>query len=210
MYHALEEVVQSLEANLKLGKTPISSKLDCLQKRIQQGLIIYEQDKAEIVKYTKMVDEVMTTLNPSIGTVTQRVEQFTDIQHQLQKLSAKDPLAKQMMQIMQSFGSGVFVGSDDLEIPGDNLDLERWFKKPKGHERRIHGRKHTGLRLVYEGPTLLLALDAHLYQEKPFTSLELLPYVEVEIPDSQRKSVERNRIMKKASSKKKETLYLAL
>jgi hypothetical protein len=26
---------------------------------------------------------------------------------------------------------------------------ERWFRQPKRHERRIHGRRHAGVRLVY-------------------------------------------------------------
>ena len=45
-------------------------------------------------------------------------------------------------------------------MPRDNLDLERWFRVPKGHERRIHGRCHAGVRIVQEGATMLLALDA--------------------------------------------------
>lgn len=206
MYKALEEVSKSLEDNLKLGETPIRSKLNCLNNSIKRGLLIYDQQKAEIEKYTKMVTKVMKTITPTTSTVTQRVEQFIKIQNRLRNASRKNEIEKHMMLIMQSFGRGLFVGSDDSEIPDDNLDLERWFKKPKGHERRIHGRKHTGIRLVYEGPTLLLALDAHLSREKPFSYSELLPYVEVEVPDSQRKSVERNRIMRKASSKKKESL----
>ena len=44
----------------------------------------------------------------------------------------------------------------------DNLDLERWFRLPKRHERRIHGRRHAGIRIVQDGPTLVLALDAHV------------------------------------------------
>ena len=206
MYHALEEVSQSIEENLNLGKTPISSKLNRLNNCIKQGLLIYQQDKAEIVKYTEIVAKVMNTLNPGTGKASQRVEQFIKIQTQLRSCSVKKQIAKHMSLIMKSFGCGLFVGSDDSEIPDDNLDLERWFKKPKGHERRIHGRKHTGTRLVCEGPTLLPALDAHLSRKKPFSYSELLLYVGAEIPESQRKSMERNRIMKKASSKKKESL----
>lgn len=205
MYHALAEVSQSIEENLNLGKTPISSKLNRLNHCIQHGLLVYQEDKIEIVKYTEIVAKVMETLNPNTGKANQRVEQFIKIQNQLRSCSGKFPIAKHMMLIMQSFGCGLFVGSDGAEIPDDNLDLERWFKKPKGHERRIHGRKHTGLRLVCEGPTLLPALDAHLSREKPFSYSELLPYIGAEIPESQRTSVERNRIMKKASSKKKES-----
>jgi hypothetical protein len=92
-------------------------------------------------------------------------------------------------------------------MPQDNLDLERWFKKPKGHERKIHGRKHVGMRIVNEGPTLLPALDAHLIQSKPFTYQDLIPYAYIETPESQIRSVEHKRVMTKASSKKKDHTY---
>ena len=42
---------------------------------------------------------------------------------------------------MASFAAGLFVGPV-ADLPEDNLDLERWFRKPKSHERRIHGRRH--------------------------------------------------------------------
>ena len=31
------------------------------------------------------------------------------------------------------------------------------FDCPRGHERRIHGRSHTGVRIVQEGATMMLA-----------------------------------------------------
>ncbi|EDN65578.1 hypothetical protein BGP_5934 [Beggiatoa sp. PS] len=89
-------------------------------------------------------------------------------------------------------------------MPEDNLDLERWFKKPKGHERKIHGHQHVGMRIVNEGPTLLPTLDAHLFQKQPFTYEDLLPYAYTKPPESQTRSIEHKRIMTKGSSKKKE------
>jgi hypothetical protein len=100
-----------------------------------------------------------------------------------------------MSKIMLSFEPGLFVGSDDLELPADNLDLERWFKEPKGHERKIHGRRHSGVRIVHEGPTLLPALDAHLELTKPLTYQDLLPYALAKPPESQIRSVERHQVM---------------
>ena len=61
-----------------------------------------------------------------------------------------------------SFAAGLFVGEDTLASINDNLDLERWFRVPKSHERRIHGHRHAGIRIVLEGPTLVHALDAHV------------------------------------------------
>lgn len=202
MSQALEEVSKSLERNLKRRKTIITSKLKRLNGCIKRGLSIYEQDKVEIVKYVKEIKKVFRTLDQEKGELKKRHTRFKRLKSQL--LDPNDSIKIHMYKVMNSFEAGLFVGNDDSKIPGDNLDLERWFKKPKGHERKIHGRKHTGIRIVYEGPTLLPALDAHLTRTKPFTYQELLPYIEAEPPESQIKSKERNRIMTKASSKKKE------
>jgi hypothetical protein len=56
------------------------------------------------------------------------------------------------------------VGGDEPGLPHDILELERWFRLPKGHERRIHGHRHAGVRLVQQGATLLPALDAQRRQ----------------------------------------------
>ena len=66
-----------------------------------------------------------------------------------------------MAKVMLSFVAGLFVGAGKFEEIKDNLDLERWFRLPKSHERRIHGHRHAGVRIVLEGPTLVHALDAH-------------------------------------------------
>ena len=150
------------------------------------------------------IKRVFETLSPHNGTLATRQATFQLLT--VQFAQRKDPITTHMSEIMQSFEGGLFVGSDDLDIPGDNLDLERWFKKPKGHERRIHGHQHAGIRIVCEGPTLLPALDAHLSRTTPFTCQELLPYVEAKAPESHIRSLERHRIMKKASSKKNELI----
>lgn len=103
---------------------------------------------------------------------------------------------------MSSFQPGLFVGGDDADLPQDNLDLERWFRQPKGHERRIHGHCHAGVRIVQEGPSLLLALDAHLHHPQPLTVDDLRPYRHAEAPPCQRMAIRRRRIMRKARSKK--------
>src|SRR5450432_4664206 len=82
--------------------------------------------------------------------------------------------------------AGLFVGADTLASVRDNLDLERWFRIPKSHERHIHGHRHAGIRIVLEGPTLVHALDAHVAHPEPFTVEELLPYRTAEEPLSQR------------------------
>ena len=91
----------------------------------------------------------------------------------------------------------------------DNLELERWFRRPKGHERRIHGHRHAGVRIVQEGPTMLLALDAHQAHPDPFGVDDLLPYRRAQAPRCQREVMHRRRIMRKARSTKKRGLLLA-
>ena len=170
MANALETICHSLERKLSQPSTPISSELKRLYGCIQRGLSLYNHDKAHVSEYVKAIKCVFETLNPEQGTLAERRARFRQLNTQFAE--AADPVITYMSAIMQSFEVGLFVGSDDLEIPGDNLDLERWIKKPKGHERRIHGRQHVGIRIVVEGPTLLPALDAHLSQTTPFTSQE--------------------------------------
>ena len=94
-------------------------------------------------------------------------------------------------------------GGDDLAAVQDNLDLERWFRVAKGHERRIHGRRHAGVRVVQEGATMVHALDAHRTHPEPFGVDDLLPYRSAREPDCQRQAIHRRGIMRKARSKTK-------
>ena len=80
---------------------------------------------------------------------------------------------------------------------------------PKSHERRIHGHRHAGIRLVQEGPTLVPALDAHAAHPEPFTVDDLLPYRTAREPPCQTQALNRRKIMRKARSKKKRPLLLA-
>jgi hypothetical protein len=108
-----------------------------------------------------------------------------------------------MGSVMTSFLPGLFVGDDDPDLPHDNLDLERWFRKPKSHERRMHGHRHAGVRIVQEGPTLLPALDAHSKHPAVFTVEELFPYINAQSPACQTDAIHRRSIMRKACSTKK-------
>lgn len=114
-----------------------------------------------------------------------------------------------MARVMLHFVAGLFVGAGKFAEWTDNLDLERWFRLPKSHERRIHGRRHAGIRIVLEGPTLVHALDAHAAHPEPFTAEDLLPYRSAQEPASQREALARRRIMRKARSKTKRPLLLA-
>jgi hypothetical protein len=114
-----------------------------------------------------------------------------------------------MAQVMLSFVAGLFVGPGIFEDIRDNLDLERWFRLPKSHERRIHGHRHAGIRIVLEGPTLVHALDAHAAHPEPFSAGDLLPYRTAQEPPCQQEALHRRKIMRKGRSKKKRPLLLA-
>jgi len=122
---------------------------------------------------------------------------------------SEDSIRPKMAGVMISFLAGLFVGAGKFEEVKDNLDLERWFRLPKSHERRIHGRRHAGIRLVLEGPTLVLALDAHATHPGPFTAEDLLPYRTAREPPCQTEARNRRTIMRKARSKKNRPLLLA-
>ena len=114
-----------------------------------------------------------------------------------------------MAVVMSGFLAGLFVGEGKFEDSNDNLDLERWFRLPKSHERRIHGHRHAGVRIVQEGPTLVHALDAHAAHPEPFTVADLLPYRTAREPMCQTQALNRRKIMRKARSKKTRPVLLA-
>ena len=114
-----------------------------------------------------------------------------------------------MAAVMLSFLAGLFVGEGTFEGIRDNLDLERWFRLPKSHERRIHGHRHAGIRIVLEGPTLVHALDAHVAHPEPFSAEDLLPYRTAREPPCQQEALNRRKIMRKARSKKNRPILLA-
>src|SRR2546423_3378173 len=117
-------------------------------------------------------------------------------------------MGKKFARKMRSFEPGLFVGGGPDDLPADNWDLERWFKGPKGHERRMHGRRHAGVRIVRQGPTLMLALDAHVHHDGPFIVDDLAPYGHARVPESQQQAVDRGKIMRQARSRKKRPVLL--
>ena len=169
---------------------------------IDRGLEVSRNALEQVGRYAQDLPAVDATLRPSdVVTAKERQAQFLSLQEAWQ--SSLEPVHQHFAKIMSSFEPGVFVGSEAADFPTDNLDLERWFKGPKGHERRIHGHRHAGVRIVRQGPTLMLALDAHVHHEEPLTVDDLTPYRLAGVPQSQQEAVERGKIMRKARSRKK-------
>lgn len=173
---------------------------------IDRGLEAVEEVQGELRLQVEKIQAVANTLDPLQGSQEERRRQFEKLRRQFSK--QHDTFARHMARLMASFLPGLFLGPVD-ELPRDNLDLERWFRQPKGHERRIHGRRHAGVRLVHEGPTLAPALDAHLHHLGPFTADELAPYHSAQPPPSQQAATARHRTMRKARSPKLRPILLA-
>ena len=64
---------------------------------------------------------------------------------------AKDTVYAHFAKVMTSFQPGLFAGAAMTLHPRDNLDLERWFGFPKSYQRRVHGHRHAGVRIVRDG-----------------------------------------------------------
>jgi hypothetical protein len=167
---------------------------------IDRGLDEVRAEQETIQGYVKDIEEVAATLEPGGGSCADRREEFEKLSHRLAQ--AEDPIRRTMAVVMLSFCAGLFVGEGKFEDITDNLDLERWFRLPKSHERRIHGHRHAGVRIVQEGTTLVHALDAHVAHPEPFTMADLLPYRAAREPPCQKEALNRRKIMRKARSKK--------
>jgi hypothetical protein len=174
---------------------------------IDRGLDKVRAEQETIRGYVKDIAEVAATLEPGEETCADRQEKFEELIDRFQR--KKDPIYQQIVQVMMSFFAGLFVGEGKFEQIRDNLDLERWFRLPKSHERRIHGHRHAGIRIVLEGPTLVHALDVHAAHPEPFTAEDLLPYRTAREPPCQEQALNRRKIMRKARSKKTRSLLLA-
>ena len=117
------------------------------------------------------VGEVAATLDPEPGDGARRQEKFEELTARFQR--AGDPIHNQTAAVMIGFVVGIFVGESTFEAIRDNLDLERWFRLPKSHERQLHCHRHTGVRIVQEGPTMVHAWDAHVAHPGRFTVEDL-------------------------------------
>ena len=204
MAEALSEVRESLWRVLALDKPGSAhGQLARLAVHIDQGLAEVNDQQGRVREQVEALTAVATSLDAETGSLAQRRKGYERLARQYQSQGGE--FYGRLAKVMKAWRAGLFVavkGKGGSEAPLDNLDLERWFRLPKGHERRIHGRRHAGVRMVQEGPTLLLALDAHLAHPEPFTAQELLPYRDALEPSDQAQAIQRRKVMRKARSPK--------
>ena len=173
---------------------------------IDKGRNLVVQTQKQVAGYVATIREVDALLDPATNRCAKRKRMFGRLERKL--LADEDTICQQMGRVMASFKPGLFAGGGRVDGPQDNLDLERWFRLPKGHERRIHGRCHAGVRIVQEGATMMLALDAHRQHPQPFTEKELRPYRDEQVPNSQKEVIRRRKVMRAARSTKKRATLL--
>jgi hypothetical protein len=208
MAEALLEVRASLRRNLGLNKPgPAHGQLARLAGCIDRGLAEVKEEQQQIKKQVEQIHAVAETLKEDKGPRWQRKARFWKLQCKYKKQG--DPFSVHLAKLMSSFAGGLFArvrARKGEELPIDNDELERWFRKPKSHARRIHGRKHAGVRIVQEGPTLVLVLNAHEAHPQPFTAQDLLPYRHAQEPPDQLQAIQRRKVMRKARSQKKDNI----
>ena len=175
---------------------------------IDRGLEVAREALTQVGYYVQDLRAVDGILKPSDeATGEEREAQCISLSQEWE--ASVDPMHQQFAKVMSSFEPGWFVGGEGADVPADNVDLERWCKRPKGHERRLHGRRHAGVRLVQQGPTLMLALAAQVHHHGPFTVDDLEPSRHSRVPASQQEAVERGKLMRQARSRKKRSVLLA-
>jgi hypothetical protein len=181
--------------------------LSRLATRIDKGVEMVKAEQEEIRGHVETIGKVAATPDPAGGRSDRRQSDFDALLGTLG--SDEDPIRRRMASVMRGFRAGLFAGGEATDHVQDNLDLERWFRSPKGPERRIHGHRHAGVRIVEEGPTLVHALDAPLSHPEPFDVDDLLRYREAREPECQRQAIGRRKVMRKARSRTKRPKLLA-
>jgi hypothetical protein len=202
MAEALREVRASLGRALALGRPGLAhGQLARLAGYIDTGLAVARAQREEVQGQVKAIAAVASSLAPEAGGLALRRGQYRRLVRQYEGQGGE--FYGRLAKVMKGWQAGLFVsarGKGGASAPGDNLEMERWFRLPKGHERKIHGRCHAGVRIVQEGATLLLVLDAHRVHPEPFTAQDLLPYRHAQEPPDQTQAIQRRKIMRKARS----------
>lgn len=203
MLEALGDVQASLARVASSGKGgPALDLLARLQGFIDRGVADQRKSFCRVRQYTREVRQVMHLLaNEDSLPLAKRRLRFAAKVKEYQR-RADDKVYSHFAKVMVSFRPGLFVGAKLRAYPRDNLDLERWFRCPKSHERRIHGHRHAGIRIVRDGPTLAPTLDAHASHPGVFSRDDLFPFRFASPPESQLDSQQRHIIMRKSRSKK--------
>ena len=203
MLESLGDVQKSLQHVASSGKVgPAIDLLARLKGFIDRGVVDQRKPFTRVRQYTRQVRHVMKLLTSEDGLpLAKRKSRFAAKLDELQRRE-DDRVYVHFAKVMTSFRPGLFVRAKLAAYPRDNLDLERLFRSPKSHERRIHGHRHAGVRIVRDGPTLIPTLDAHASHPQVFSREDLFPFRFASPPPSQVAAQQRHVIMRQSRSKK--------
>ena len=122
--------------------------LERLAGCIDKGRNLVLETQKQVEAYVETIRDVDATLDPASDRWAKRKHIYGPSERPVGRrrpdLSTNGPSDGE-------FREGPIRRRRSSDLPRDNLDLERWFRLPKGHERRIHGRCHAGVRIVQEG-----------------------------------------------------------
>ena len=149
MAEAVGEVRASLQRNVDANRGGRAhTQLQRLAACIDRGVAEVQAEHQIVRQHLQAIERVAATLSHANGSATERQAQCTRVQEAFAGLDT--PFDQHVAGVMAGLAAGLCVGGDTLPCLQDNLDLERWFRKPKGHERRLHGHRHAGVRIVQE------------------------------------------------------------
>ena len=155
MAEAWAEVRTSLGRNLGRNQPgPAHGQFGRLAGWIDRGLAEARSQQEPVSEQVKEIRAVATTLDARTGTLQERRTRDQRLRRCYQAKRGK--FSAHLARMLRDWSKGLFVGvrgKPSQELPEDNLDLERGFRIPKGHARRIHGHRHAGVRIVHEGAT---------------------------------------------------------
>jgi len=203
MLESLGDVQKSLQRVASSKKVGLAIDLLArLKGFIDRGVADQRKPFTRVRQYTRHVRHVMKLLTGEDGLLlAKRKSRFAAKLDEFQRRE-DDGVYVHFAKVMASFRPGLFVRPKLAAYPRDNLDLERWFRCPKSHERRIHGHRHAGVRIVRDGPTLIPTLDAHASHPRVFSREDLFPFRFASPPPSQVAAQQRHAIMRQSRSKK--------
>ena len=162
---------------------------------IDRGLEVAHETLTQVghsVQDLRAVDGLLKPNDEATG--EEREAQFVSLWQEWE--ASVDPMHQQFAKVMSSFEPGLFVGGEGADVPADKVEVAPWCTRPTGPERRMHGRRHAGVRLVQQGPTRRLALAAPVHHHGPCTGNALEPDRHRRVPARQQEALEHGKIMR--------------